>query len=146
MSVSPSPTQNSPCPLILLKCVSLAVASSPPVCHYDKPRSWLFLAASTVVSFHRGGQSHVFKGRSYSLVSMTSRCYGNKTQIPQVPHVAATTGPQSPSVTTRTLLPPNLRISLGRKLRGGPPGSTEPPALSRSVDPPHPWCCLGRRP
>lgn len=48
--------------------------------------------------------------------------------------------------------PLGLIVSLGRKLWGGPPGSTGPPVLSRQavrsspVDPAHPWCCLSRKP
>lgn len=38
-------------------------------------------------------------------------------------------------------------VSLGRKLWGGPPGSSPEQAVRSSpVDPACPWCCLGRRP
>lgn len=69
-------------------------------------------------------------------MSTASRCFGNKIQIPQAPHVAATTGPL---VSIRhhlnlPALPLGLIVSLGRKLQGGPPGSPGPPALSRLTE------------
>lgn len=43
--------------------------------------------------------------------------------------------------------PPGRIVSLGRKLWGGPPGSSPEQAVRSSpVDPACPWCCLGRRP